>query len=124
MIDNKIIEMVNSYDYKNEVDDTTKKLEAELEKCNSNKILHLQPKFDGNVLGSTEDDIANKMAERLINYKIREKAFVKLMTKGLIYPVGSCDGLCSIRVNYQYGNRTTMGQFQFRRFVFNEFMKA
>ncbi|MDC4249591.1 hypothetical protein M3X99_01015 [Clostridium perfringens] len=119
-IHNMIIDKINSYNYDKEVEEYAKALENDLEE---GQLIKLFPKFDDGFVGNDEEDIAEKVSKRIISYKIREKALAKLMSKGIIYPVGVCDGFFSKRVIYRYGSRTLETSLDFRRLVFQNFMK-
>lgn len=120
-IHNMIIDKINAYNYDKEVEEYAKALENDLEE---GKVINLFPKIDDGFIGNDKEDIAEKVSKQIINYKIREKALNKLMSKGLIYPVGLCDGTFHKRVIYKHGQWTTETSLYFRKSVFSDFIKA
>ena len=125
-IHNRMIEIVNSYNYEKEVVEFVSELKETLGKKKSNEILYLDCTFDNRYEGE-EEDIAQKVAEKLINFRIREKAYVTLMAEGLIYPIELCNGDASQKVSYtvnqQSGTSITETHITYRRLIFNMFMK-
>lgn len=119
-IHNMIIDKINAYNYDEEVEEYAKALENDLEE---GQVINLFPKIDDRFIGNDEEDIAEKVSKQIINYKIIEKAFIKLMSEGKIYPVDFCNGYFHQAVTYQYYPYTTQTQLDFRRVVFTQFMK-
>lgn len=98
-IQNKIIEIVNSHDYE-------KKVEELVSKYGNNPIdegntISLQPTIDSEFVGEEEEEIAQKVAEQIIRYRVKEKVFMKLMSKGIIHPVRLGDGEFKKNVVYK-----------------------
>ena len=126
-INNEVLNIVNGYDYTKEVIEYVEKLKNELTNMHSNQVIALNCNIIVNYIDTNEDDIINKVSKQIINYRIREKAFVKLMSEGLIYPIRICDGWYKNSERYEIRNGNnkscTTGTFSMRRIVFNEFMK-
>lgn len=125
-IQNKIIEIVNSYSYDEEVSELVK-----VYKNNSPKegeIINLSIGIDSEFVGNTEEDIANKVANQIIQYRIREKAFIKLMAEGILHPVGIGTGRIDMRVVYRLNSshvrRSTETSLFFPTSIFTSFMKV
>lgn len=119
-IHNMIIDKINAYNYDKEVEEYAKALENDLEE---GKVINLFPKIDNGFIGNDEEDIAEKVSKQIIHYKIREKAIVKLMAKGIIYPVEVGNGFFHQRVIYQYSTWTIQTYLDFRKVIFSQFMK-
>lgn len=120
-IQNIIIEKINNYNYDKEVEEYSKELEKNLKQ---GEIIELFPQIDDKFSGNDQEDIAEKVSKQIIRYKIREKALNKLMSKGLIYPVGLREGLFYKRIICKYGPHTIDTPLNFRKSIFSEFIKA
>lgn len=121
-VDNIILARAKEYDYKKDVDEMVNKLKKEISEQESNSTLSLIVKFNGDIFANTDEEIIDLMSKKLIQYKIREKAFVKLMSEGLIYPMSICNGMCSVSKRFQKPNSQTTGTFSFSRIIFDEFI--
>ena len=121
-IDNMVLERINAYDYKDAVDEMVEKLKEELKEYDCNKKLYLNVNLNTNVCGNSDEEIVEIMSERIIEYRIKEKAYFKLMNEGIIYPVSTCDGTCFIHRQYIKPNQQSSGTITISRLVFNEFM--
>lgn len=121
-IQNIIIEKINNYNYDKEVEEYSKELEKNLKQ---GEIIELFPQIDDNFVGDTKFEIAEKVSKQIIDYKIREKALAKLMSRGIIYPISLCDGYVRETINYKCKSYSYYREpLEFRRLVFNGFMKA
>lgn len=92
----------------------------------SNDILRLSCKIDNRFENISYDELVNSLSNQLINYFISEKAFVKLMREGLIYPVNICEGTFHESINYSYRMSSSQSgeclrSISFKRMIFNEF---
>ncbi|CEO04843.1 Uncharacterised protein [[Clostridium] sordellii] len=103
-IQNRIIEIVNDYDYEKEVEECVKFYEQNSFK--EGEIISLYPSNISDEFEGDEEEIAQKVAKQIIQYRIKEKTFIKLMSKGIIHPVGVRDG--SFRKNVVYKNVSGM----------------
>ncbi|MBN1059357.1 hypothetical protein [Clostridium botulinum] len=121
-VDNIILARAKEYDYEKDVDEMVDKFKKEISEQGSNSILRLNVKFDGDISANTDEGIIDLMSKRLIQYRVREKAFVKLMREGLIYPINICNGSCNINKRFQTPDFRTTGTFSFPRIIFDEFM--
>lgn len=122
-IDGEIIRNAVEYNYKDEVAEMSEKLRDEIKKLGPEQKMLLKPEIDGKVLGKDDYEIIFKMSERLINYKIREKAFEVVMNEGLINPTHICEETCSIIKNFIKSDGTSVcGRFNFRRMIYDEFI--
>lgn len=126
-IENRIFEIANSYDYNEKVCQAIEEYKKELNKEKTGYIIYLNAKISREFAGASEEEIAQKVSKEVIEYRIKEKALVKLMAEGVIYPVGTVgtiDGWERRSVTYAYGSSTSHTNLNFRRLVFTEFMKA
>ncbi|MCB2292450.1 hypothetical protein LGK95_02705 [Clostridium algoriphilum] len=123
-IQNKIMEIANNFDYTSSV---TKGINEYREFFKNEKITNIillnvylskEFKFDD------EEELAEKVANEVIRYKIKEKIFIKLMSEGIIYPVQSTNGWENIDVKYISESSTESTTLSFRRLLFDQFMKA
>lgn len=124
-IQNKIIEIVNNYDYEKEVEELVSKYENNPIK--EGDIISLRPSIDDKFLGD-QDEIAQKVARQIILYRIKEKAFMKLFSKGVIHPVNVSEGQFRKTVSYETRSSmtttTTRTSIYFPRSIFTDFMKV
>lgn len=122
-IDSEIIRKALEHNYKNEVIAMSETLNDEVKELGYGEKLYLDSQIDGDVLGKDDQEIIDIMAKRLINYKIREKAFEKLLMEKVIRPVNLCEDSCFITKNFQkYDGTSTAGRFGFRRIIYDEFV--
>ena len=125
-IQNRIIEIVNSYSYDEDVLEFVKAYENN--PYEEGEIIYLNGNIDNKFIGNTEEEIAKKVAKQIIQYRIREKAFIKLMSKGILHPVGIGTGMEDKRVEYQWGSYNMRHSCNtsvfFPRSIFVSFMKV
>ena len=122
-IQEEIIKIVNEYDYENDVAQSVTVYEAN--HWQEGHIMNLTPHIDSEFEGD-EEEIVQKVAQRVITFRIIEKTFLKLMSKGIIHPVEISDGRFSQDVTYNIigsTNRTIRTILYFPRSVFTRFMK-
>lgn len=124
-IQNKIIEIVNNYDYEKEVEELVSAYEKNPIK--EGEIIPLRPRIDDKFLGD-QDEIARNVARQIITYRIREKAFMKLFSKGVIHPVNISEGQFRKTVVYETRSSmtktTTETSIHFPKSIFTDFMKV
>lgn len=123
-IQNRILEIVNNYDYKNDISEAINEYKKTLSSKEPGNIIYLRAKINNQFIGNNEQEISEKVAAQIIKYKINEKALIKLMSEGIIYPIGICDGWEHLSVTYCYRNTVRNTHLDFRRIVFDEFMKV
>lgn len=122
-LDSEIIRNAVEYNYKDEVAEMSEKLRDEIKKLGPEQKICLKPEIDGDVLGNDDDEIIFIMSERLIKYKIKEKAFEVIMNEGLIHPTHTCEEGYSIVKNFHKADGTGVsGRFNFRRMIYDEFI--
>ncbi|RDY22871.1 hypothetical protein CHF27_011155 [Romboutsia maritimum] len=122
-IQNEIIGIVNSYSYEDEVSNILKEYERN-DKFKEGEIIYLRPNIDDIFIGNTEEEISQKVANQIIKYKIKEKVFIRLMSKGMIHPIGIGCGREDKRVTYKCGNSSTETSLFFPKSIFEMFMKV
>lgn len=123
-IQEKIIKMVNEYDYENDVAESVRVYENN--HWQEGHTMYLIPNIDSEFDGD-EEEIVQKVAQQVITFRIIEKTFLKLMSEGIIHPIEISNGTFNQAVTYNIiGStpRTIRTTLYFPRSVFTCFMKV
>jgi len=123
-VQNKIIEIANDFDYNSEVAKGVNEYREFFKNEKLNNIILLNFYVSKEFRFDDEEELAKKVANEVIRYKIKEKIFIKLMSEGIIYPIQSTNGWENIDVKYISRSSTESTTLSFRRLLFNQFMKA
>lgn len=125
LFEEKVFKMTDDYNYEKEVEEKAKELKEFLYTKKSNYILYLNFGLQkDSYYGNNESEILEQVARDIISYKIMEKAYVKLMSEGIIYPIGISDGRRSAGFSYKIKNCTTTSHIDnMDGLIFNRFMK-
>lgn len=119
-INDSIQNKVDMFDYSDSVNKKVEELKKELK---PNKKIHLHVKTSSRISAPNIQSVIDQYSQQLIQYRIKEKACVKLMLDGLIYPVHSCEGNISISTDYYTPTtQSLMNSMNFSRLIFDEFL--
>lgn len=123
-IHNRILEIADNYHYDRYVFKTVEEYKRALEDKKLSYVINLKVNFQEKYVGDNEEIVAQNIADDVIKYKIREKTLVKLMAEGLILPIRTNKGWESHSIKCVIEGVELMTHLEFRRLVFDEFMKV
>lgn len=124
-IQNRIIEIVNSHDYEKEIEELVSSYENNPIK--EGETIPLQPIINSEFIGD-EEEIAQKVAKQIMQYRIKEKAFMKLIAKGIIHPIELGDGQFNQDVKYTIKSSMVKSEYYYKvyfpRSIFTKFTRV